>query len=389
MSAQTQRAAEAPVQSASPAGSGNPWIDAAEALVPRLAAAAAQHDAQASFVAANLAALKEAGLYRAGVPAELGGGGADHATLSEVIRILSRACGSTGLAFSMHTHLVMMNAWRWRHDKAPLEPLLKRIAAENLILVSTGGYDWLGGGGKAEKVEGGFRITARKAFASGAPAGDILMTSAVLEEDGERKVLHFGVPLKHAAVRLLDNWNTLGMRGTGSGDALVEGFVVPEAAIGVRRPAGQWHHLFHVITMLAFPLIYSAYFGLAEAARQVALAAALPRRDQVETQLAVGQLETELAACRAAWRELLRLAASDAPGPETSAAVMTAKALVTRHALAVADLAMNLCGGAAYFKGHALERIFRDLQAARFHPLNEAQQRRLAGRLALGLPADL
>ena len=61
--------------------------------------------------------------------------------------------------------------------------------------MSSGGSDWIGGSGKAEKVEGGYRITARKVFTSGAEAGDILMTGAIL--DGEpAKVLHFGVPMK-------------------------------------------------------------------------------------------------------------------------------------------------------------------------------------------------
>ena len=58
---------------------------------------------------------------------------------------------------------------------AAVEPLLKRIASERILLMSSGGSDWLGGSGKAEKVEGGYRITARKVFSSGAPTGDILM----------------------------------------------------------------------------------------------------------------------------------------------------------------------------------------------------------------------
>jgi hypothetical protein len=43
------------------------------------------------------------------------------------------------------------------------------------------------GSGKAEKVNGGYHITARKIFVSGAPTGDLLMTGTVLECDGEQK----------------------------------------------------------------------------------------------------------------------------------------------------------------------------------------------------------
>ena len=74
--------------------------------------------------------------------------------------------------------------------------------SERIILLSSGGSDWIGGSGSAEKVEGGYRITARKVFTSGAEAGDILMTGAVLDEDGARSVLHFGVPMKAAEVQV-------------------------------------------------------------------------------------------------------------------------------------------------------------------------------------------
>ena len=177
------------------------------------------------FVAENFALLKSSGLYEAGVPAELGGGGASYDELSDMLRTLGYHCGSTGLAFSMHTHQVAISAWRWRHQKVlAVEPLLRRVAAERIILVSSGGSDWVGGSGKAEKVDGGYRITARKVFSSGSPAGDLVMTGAVLSEEGQPPtVLHFGVPLASPHVKMIDTWRVLGMRGTGSNDVVIEG----------------------------------------------------------------------------------------------------------------------------------------------------------------------
>jgi alkylation response protein AidB-like acyl-CoA dehydrogenase len=67
-------------------------------------------------------------------------------------------------------------------------PLLKRVAAERVVLLSSGGSDWIEGSGKAQKVDGGYRITARKIFTSGSPVGDILMTGAVLDEPDGPKV---------------------------------------------------------------------------------------------------------------------------------------------------------------------------------------------------------
>jgi alkylation response protein AidB-like acyl-CoA dehydrogenase len=170
-----------------------PLIDTARELGEVFAKRAEETADEDRFVADNFALLKESGLVEAGVPAELGGGGATIDQLAAMLRILGYHCGSTGLAFAMHTHQVAIPAWRWTHQKAAaVEPLLKRVAAERILLMTSGGSDWIAGSGKAEKVEGGYRITARKMFASGAPTGDILMTSAVLEDEGEPPtVLHF------------------------------------------------------------------------------------------------------------------------------------------------------------------------------------------------------
>ena len=181
------------------------------------------------------------------------------------------------------------------------EPLLKRIAREHILLLSSGGSDWVAGSGKAEKVDGGYRITARKIFASGAPTGDLLMTGAVLENEGEPStVLHFGIPMNSPHVKVLDTWRTLGMRGTGSHDVLIEGYVVPEAAIAARRKAGEWDSLFHIIGTIALTLIYSVYLGVAESARDIAIGLAKRRRPDQHVIGLVGRMETELTAARLA-----------------------------------------------------------------------------------------
>src|SRR6185369_3861910 len=110
------------------------------------------HDAADSFVADNYADLRERRLFSAGVPEELGGGGARHATLCHLLRALGSGCGSTALALSMHTHLVAGTVGRWKHGDKTAEPLLRRVASEELLLASSGGSDWLEGSGTAQKV---------------------------------------------------------------------------------------------------------------------------------------------------------------------------------------------------------------------------------------------
>jgi alkylation response protein AidB-like acyl-CoA dehydrogenase len=351
---------------------------------------AAEMDETDTFVASHYEALKAAGLVEAGVPKELGGGGHSIDELAAMLRELAHHCSSTALAFSMHTHQVAIPAWRWMHQKAtPVEPLLKRIAAERIIILSSGGSDWIAGSGKAEKVDGGYKITARKIFSSGAPAGNLLMTTAVYESPDEgAQVLHFGVPMNSPNVRIIPVWKTMGMRATGSHDIMIDGHVVPDAAVALKRKAGEWHPLFHTIAMIAFPLIYSVYLGVAESARDIALELARKRRpDPNVTQLA-GRMETELRGAQLARDAMLAAVRGGKPGPETTNEVMIGRHLVAKHAIAAVELAMETAGGAGFYRAAGLERRFRDIQGARFHPMQDGPQATFAGSLALGLPVD-
>jgi len=68
------------------------------------------------------------------------------------------------------------------------------VATEQLVLVSTGARDWLESNGSMRAVEGGYRVSARKAFASGSPAGDVAITTAPYEDPALGwQVLHFAV----------------------------------------------------------------------------------------------------------------------------------------------------------------------------------------------------
>jgi alkylation response protein AidB-like acyl-CoA dehydrogenase len=230
---------------------------------PGFAARAADVDETDTFVAKNYAELTARRFFSAGVPAELGGGGASHRELCAMLRELAHHCGSTALALSMHTHLLAATVWRWRQQQ-PVEPLLRRIAEEQIVLVSTGASDWLDSSGRADRVKGGYRVTGRKIFGSGSPAGTLLITSAEYDDPADGPtVLHFPVPLAAEGSTVLNNWRTLGMRATGSHDVLLENVFVPEGAVSLRRPQGQWHTFFNVVVTVALPLVLSVYVGVA------------------------------------------------------------------------------------------------------------------------------
>jgi acyl-CoA dehydrogenase len=363
------------------------WRGIVAEIAPQLAAEEARADASNSFVAGNYKLLRERGFLELGVPAELGGHGLTRTELAAVLRTLAHHCSATALAFAMHTHPVAAAAWRWRNQKAPTDGLLRRVAAERIQLLSSGGSDWLPGSGTATKVEGGYRIDARKVFASGAPTANVFMTTAIEQTEQGPTVLMISIPMSAKGVSIVETWDTLGMRGSASHDVVLDGVFVPDAAVGGRRPAGVWHPSMHIIAMVAFPLIYGVYTGIAEAARDIAVAAAAKRADTASLEM-VGELHNECTAAGLAHDAMVAFAETAQPGADTTNAIFTYKALIARSALETVDLALEVAGGAGYFKRAGLERLFRDIQGARFHPLRSVPQRQLAGRLALGLPID-
>jgi alkylation response protein AidB-like acyl-CoA dehydrogenase len=362
------------------------WAGLMHALGPGFAERADRCDANDTFVAENFVELKERGVLAAGVPVELGGGGASYPELCDMLRILGRYCGSTALTLSMHTHPLATLVWRWRRDPAPVERILRRVADERLQLVTSGASDWLDGSGAAVRVEGGWRINARKRFVSGSPVGDLLMTMAVDSASGpEPVVLHFALPLATPGAKVLDNWHTLGMRGTGSHDVVIEDVYVPEAAVSMRRPPGRWVPPLQLMQIIALPLVLGCYLGVAESMRERAVAIAVKRVDTSEVVDIIGEMDTELASARIAHRDMVEAAEFTLePGSDTLNRVFTDRTLVGRSVLRVAECAMEAAGGSAYYRAVGLERLFRDIQGVRYHRPQERMQLRYSGELALG-----
>jgi acyl-CoA dehydrogenase len=365
------------------------WRDLLEGVGYQIEAAGRECDRTGAFASKNLDLLESLGFFALGVPDELGGGGLSYLEVAAMLRALGRLDGSTALALSMHTHQVMVAEWKRRVQGAPTEGLLKKVATEGLRIVSSGGSDWLPGSGEARKAEGGYRVYARKVFSSGAPDGDVMNTSAIYDDPKTGPtVLHFALPMKDAGVHVLSNWDTLGMRGTGSQDVEIDGVFIPDAAVSASRAPGKWHPLFHLIGMLAFPLVYSVYAGVADGARETALTLARRRPQDAAGLMAIGELENAHAAMDLALAAMVEVGASGSPSVETTHRLMTLRGLVGRSALEVGGKALDVAGGAGFYRASGLEQRFRDLQGTRFHPLQDRQQQLFAARVALGLDID-
>jgi alkylation response protein AidB-like acyl-CoA dehydrogenase len=99
-------------------------------------------------------------------------------------------------------------------------------------------------------------------------------------------------------------------------------------------------------------------------------------------------MENSFVAMDLAWSRMVEIAQTGMPGPETTNQAMIARTLTGRAAIETVERAMEAAGGVSFYRSFGLERAFRDVQGARFHPLQELPQQTYAGRVALGLDVD-
>jgi alkylation response protein AidB-like acyl-CoA dehydrogenase len=347
----------------------------------------AARDAAGDFVFANYEILKAHKVFSAQVPVEFGGGGARHSEMCAFVRALAHSCPSTALALSMHQHLVAAAVVNYRNGR-PGQKLLEKVGAAETVLISTGANDWLESNGDVARAEGGYRVSARKPFGSGSPAGEVLVTSAPYEDPKEGwLVLHFPVPFAAEGVSLADDWNTMGMRATGSHTVILDDVFVPDEAVVLKRPRGEYHMVYNVILAVAMPLIMSAYVGVAEAAAAIVQGQAAKRQGDPVAPFLHGELANLLTSAQIAVDDMVRIAddGNFEPTVETANAILMRKTIAAKAVIATTEKALEASGGAGFFRRFALERLVRDAHACQFHPLQEKRQLFFTGRLALGL----
>jgi alkylation response protein AidB-like acyl-CoA dehydrogenase len=365
-------------------------IGRARAVGEEIAVHAARHDAEGTFVEEGVQLLRDAGLLALAVPTELGGGGATIRQVALVQRELAHHCGSTALATAMHQHVVCFTGWRYRRGLPGAEATLRRVADEGIVIVSTGGGDFTRPKGEARKVDGGYRVSGRKSFASQSAAGAVMSTMFTYDDpERGRRVLNMAVPFAADGVTILDNWNALGMRGTASNDIVLDDVFVADERVLADRPYGTIDPPLQVISSIAFPIISAVYLGVAEAAYRAAIEVAAKKADDVVVQRQLGLMSHRLRIAGWSLDAALDVVGDDPdPSVERFAAVMAAKREIALAGVEVCDVAMEIAGGPAFFKGSTIERCYRDIRAAKFHPLTPEQTLVHAGRLALGLPVD-
>ena len=372
------------------------FVSLAAELGARCSERAAEHDRNNTFVAGNFDAIKEAGYTALAIPEDLGGLGASLRQICYAQAELARHCGASALAVNMHIYLTLTNVYRYRNGAAEVAGLLRRVAGERLILMTSGGSDGIYPAATATRVEGGFRVNGRKAFCSQAPIANVLSTLAAYDDPDEgRVVLAMGIPTSSPGFQVIETWDTLGMRGTASHDVQLDDVFVADAQVVMRQPWGKMGPMLRNALIHAGATMSSVYYGIAAGARDeaVRVVSGRPRgggpsraEDPSVVRL-IGLMDYKL---KTAWWSLmgaLTELGEDYAYPVDEAntgTALLAKRCVVTEAVEVVDLALEAVGGSAYYKRSPLERAYRDVRGGPFHPLPPEKTLQYAGRQALG-----
>lgn len=362
------------------------WIELIHNLGKDFERRAADHDLNGSFVFENYKQLKEHKLFSAAIPKELGGGGMSHTEMCEVIRIIAHYCGSTALAFSMHQHLIAAAVWKYKHQNVGAL-MLQNVAEHELVLISTGARDWLGSNGELKKTEGGYVFSGKKHFASQSVGGDVAVTSATyLNSDNKWQVLHFSVPMSANGISIADDWDVLGMRGTGSQTIIFDQVFIPDSAITLSRPKDEFHPVWHVVLTVALPLVMAAYVGIAEKAKDIAISKGKKYlRNSAHMPYMIGKMNNTLLSAQTQWKAMYELTnnLNFAPDEAITNDMLSFKTNVGEDTKQTVAEAMEAIGGQSFYRSNVLERLFRDVQASPFHPLPKWEQYAFTGNSIL------
>jgi len=377
-------------------GTGRDVIALAEELAAEFGARAGDVDREGRFPHENIARLKETGYLTLPIPEELGGAGADLATVCRAQSILASGCASTALAANMHL-FGLGAAAEGVADGQEEARMVLQLAATGVVIGGSftdaaTGLNVRASSTPAERVEGGFKIHGRKAFCSLAPALDVFYGTAGLT-DGSGLLL-FAIGRDAPGLSFLDTWDTMAMRGTGSWDVVFDNVFVPEFMAQVGTPWDEWTKGSERMLAWFSCTVASVYLGIAEAA--LAFTASyladrklggmtLPLSRQPGIIFGAGDVDALIRPARALLDDTLRRREDQLLPPNEIIAV---KYCVTNAAVAAVDKCFRMVGGSGLYRRLPIERMFRDVQAGPLHPPTNDLALEGLGRAALGIPPD-
>ena len=361
--------------------------DRARALAAaNFAPRAARHDREASFPNENYRDLAKAGLLGICIPKAEGGLGADLKTYMLTAAEIGRYCGSTALTFNMH-----VSSCLWTGDLLDRLDLPDKVRAAHHAMrrlhyrrildqgkvyaqpFSEGGAAAAGFkafGTTALKVDGGWRISGKKIFASLAGHADYYGALCTAlghpdERHSRKNTMYIAVPADAEGVQVVGDWDPLGMRGTVSRTLIFQDVFVPDE--GQLMPHGvypeaasRWPHMFMTLTPSYMGIAQAAYdFTVAYLRGEVPGTPPVKRRMYPTKQIAVAQMKVMLEQTKALWFQAISEARPD-PSKDSVMRAWAAQHTVMENANELAQLAIRTCGGQSMLRTLPLERLYRD-----------------------------
>jgi alkylation response protein AidB-like acyl-CoA dehydrogenase len=360
-------------------------LERARAIAPILEANAQTAEEERTLPPESVKALVEAGLFRVGLPRELGGDEIDFAGAIDVWEEVARADGSAGWT-------LMANASAAAAASAFLsDEAVAKIFGESPER-TVGGQFAPRGTGQAE--DAGFRVTGSYSFGSGTAHSAWISAGFIPFEDGQPRMAESGLPdmrvgfVPREHVRFTDGWHVMGLRGTGSYDYEVEGQLIPDGfhfpLFGkVPRRGGDTFKAIFRLGMMPMTGAGHAAFALGVGRRALDEIRGMARERQrmgdptpiggrLTFQKEYARAEAKLRAARLLVLDTFGDAyetsrAGGAAPPEQRALLRTAAAWATEVAKDVCDFAHEKAGTVAIRDGSALQRCFRDIHTGSQH----------------------
>jgi len=340
-------------------------------------------------------ALREAGFHRMLVSRDLGGSQVPLETGSQVLQALARLDPAVGWQMGVQAAIGRLS------DYLP-EPQARELFPDQDTLV----VGSVNPTGTAEAVDGGYRLSGRWGFASGSAHAAWLVCAARVTVDGTPRNTGHGPEIRmlfvpKSAVRMLDTWHTLGLRGTGSEDYEVDDVFVGEQytvsqqdmfAAPPARPSRGYGISYYDFGLFGSS---STVLGAARGALREFQRLAVTKKPMAGTgTLAASHTVQERFARAQAQVRASRLLLADAAwhaeqfgesgGDALSATVRLTAATVAELSCAAITGLFTVAGTSSLYASSMLERYFRDAHSAAKHITLSPTNVEMAGQYLLG-----
>jgi alkylation response protein AidB-like acyl-CoA dehydrogenase len=380
------------------------YLDRARELQPILRAAGDEIERHRQLPESVVEALVERGIFKMLLPKSIGGAELSPLTETAVLELLGQADGSTAWSLGQNSGCSM------------IAPYLPPESAREIFGGPRGILAWgpeLPGAGRGVRVDGGYRVTGQWGFATGSRHASWLGCHIpIFQPDGSPSQGANGRPLVRTMIlpkseaRIIDNWQVLGLRGTGSDSYALDDYFVPAAHSAGRDNEAERHEkgpLYQFTSGMIYAMNFShvamgiargAYDAFIEIARdKVPRGAKGTLRENNVVQSQIGQCEAKLKSARAYLRGVIGEMWDEARetgriSPEHHPQLRLAATWAIHQSRDVVATVYHAAGASAIFENNPLERRMRDIHAGTQQGQGRPIHFETVGQMLMGLPPE-